>query len=70
MKPQHGETRHSIMFSHKESDRREEQQERGERVAAGAAPPMSLRALHASDIDTVMEIERRCFTSHWSREAL
>lgn len=40
------------------------------RTAPSEAPPMSLRALRESDIDAVMLIEKRCFPSHWSRDAL
>lgn len=40
------------------------------RLAADAAPAMILRRLHEDDIDTVMAIEKRCFTTNWSREAL
>jgi ribosomal-protein-alanine N-acetyltransferase len=53
------------MFRHKEPDIDTEG-----RVTPAGAPPMTLRALRASDLDTVMAIEKRCFTSHWSREAL
>lgn len=40
------------------------------RVPARDAPPLRLHALKPEDIDRLMEIERQCFTSHWTREAL
>ena len=44
--------------------------ERSGSVAPLDAPPMTLRELRVSDLDTLMDIETRCFTSHWTREAL
>jgi [ribosomal protein S18]-alanine N-acetyltransferase len=40
------------------------------RASTTDAPPMFLRVLREEDIDAVMEIEKRCFTTNWSREAL
>ncbi|HEY3266658.1 MAG TPA: ribosomal protein S18-alanine N-acetyltransferase [Armatimonadota bacterium] len=31
---------------------------------------MTLRAMREADLDALMEVERACFSSHWSREAL
>jgi ribosomal-protein-alanine N-acetyltransferase len=41
-----------------------------DRLSADDAPTMVLRALQEKDIDAVMEIEKHCFTTNWSREAL
>lgn len=51
-------------------DRKTPSADSASRVPPQQAPPMDIRLLRADDLDTVMEIEGRCFTSHWSREAL
>lgn len=40
------------------------------RSSVKEAPPMTLRALRESDLDTVVGIEASCFKSHWTREAI
>lgn len=41
-----------------------------ERASVGDAPPMTLHTMREADLDAMMAIERACFRSHWSREAM
>jgi ribosomal-protein-alanine N-acetyltransferase len=40
------------------------------RLSPGEAPELALHNLAEDDIDVVMAVEKRCFTTNWSREAL